>query len=81
MDYGYYPAWKELIPKAWKIDYICFKLDFYGGYALKVMKDDYFVPIIGSDMSIQIPKGEIRDALDFLKENGYVLHEHSVVQY
>lgn len=81
MDYGFYPAWKELIPKAGEIDYICFKLDFYGGYALKVIKDDFFVPVIGGDMAIQIPRGEIREALDFLKENGYVLHEHSVVKY
>ena len=49
--------------------------------ALKIMKDGWFVPVIGSDISIQIPRGEIRDALDFLKENGYVLHEHSVVKY
>lgn len=81
MDYGYYPAWKMLIPKPNEIDFICFKLDFYGGYALKIIKDDFFVPVIDSDMAIQIPRGEIRDALDFLKENGYVLHEHSVVQY
>ena len=81
MDYGYYPAWKMLIPKPNEIDFICFKLDFYGGYALKIIKDDFFVPVIDGDMAIQIPRGEIRDALDFLKENGYVLHEHSVVQY
>ena len=81
MDYGYYSAWKMLIPKPNEIDFICFKLDFCNGYALKIIKNDYFVPVIGSDMSIQIPRGEIRDALDFLKENGYVLHEHSVVKY
>lgn len=81
MNYGYYPAWKMLIPKPNEIDFICFKLDFCNGYALKIIKNDYFVPVIGSDMSIQILRGEIRDALDFLKENGYVLHEHSVVKY
>jgi hypothetical protein len=81
MSYGYYPAWKLLIPKPNEIDYICFKLDFYGAYALKVIKNDYFVPVIGSDISIQIPRGEIRDALDFLESNGYILHEHSVVKY
>lgn len=81
MDYGFYSAWKELIPKADEIDCVCFKLDFYGNYALKIMKDGWFVPVIGSDISIQIPRGEIRDALDFLESNGYVLHEHSVVQY
>ena len=81
MDYGFYPAWKELIPKAEEIDYVAFKLDFYGGYALKVIKDDFFVPVIGSDISIQIPKNQIRDALDWLQSKGYALHEHSVVQY
>ena len=81
MDYGYYPAWKMLIPKPNEIDFICFKLDFCNGYALKIIKDDYFVPVISGEMAIQIPRGEIRDALDFLKENGYVLHEHSVVKY
>ena len=81
MSYGYYGEWKHLIPKSYEIDYICFKLDFKGGYALKVIRDDYFVPVIGCDMSIQIPKNQIRDALDWLQSNGYRLHEHSVVQY
>lgn len=81
MDYGFYPAWKELIPKAEEIDCVCFKLDFNGNYALKMMKDGWFVPVIGSNISIQIPRGEIRDALDFLENNGYILHEHSVVKY
>ena len=81
MDYGFYPAWKELIPKAKEIDCVCFKLDFYSGYALKVIKDDYFVPVIGGEMAIQIPKNQIRDALDWLQSNGYKLHPHSVVKY
>ena len=81
MGYSYYPAWKMLIPKPNEIDYICLKSDFYGNYALKIMKDGWFVPVIGSDISIQIPRGEIRDALDFLESNSYVLHEHSVVKY
>ena len=81
MGYSYYPAWKMLIPKPNEIDFICFKLDFCNGYALKIIKDDYFVPVIGSDMSIQIPKNQIRDALDWLQSNGYKLHPHSVVKY
>ena len=81
MNYGYYPAWKDLIPNAGEIDCVCFKLDFYGGYALKVIKDDFFVPVIDGEMAIQIPKNQIRDALDWLQANGYELHEHSVVQY
>ena len=81
MRYGYYYKWKKSIPKSDEIDCVCFKLDFYGDYALKIIKDGFFIPVIDSDISIQIPRGEIRDALDFLKENGYVLHEHSVVKY
>jgi hypothetical protein len=81
MYYGFYPSWKALIPRPNEIDFVCFKLDFYGGYALKIIKDDYFVPVIGSDISIQIPKNQIRDALDWLQANEYKLHEHSVVQY
>ena len=81
MSYGYYPAWKMLIPKPNEIDCVCFKLDFYGGYALKIIKDGFFVPVIDGDMAIQIPKNQIRDALDWLQSNGYDLHEHSVVQY
>ena len=81
MSYGYYSEWKHLIPKATDVDCICFKLDFYGGYALKVIKDGWFVPVIGCEMSIQILKNQIRDALDWLQSNGYRLHEHSVVQY
>jgi hypothetical protein len=81
MTYGYYAMWKHLIPQADEIDCICFKLDFAGGYALKIIKDGFFVPVIGEDISIHIPTGEIRDALDFLKSNGYELHPHSVVKY
>lgn len=81
MSYGYYRDWKSLIPKAEEIDCICFKLDFYNGYALKAIKDDYFVPVIDGEMAIQIPKNKIRDALDFLENNGYKLHPHSVVKY
>ena len=81
MSYGYYSEWKQLIETATAVDCICFKLVFYGGYAIKVIRDGYFVPVIGCEMSIQIPKNQIRDALDWLQSNGYRLHEHSVVQY
>ena len=81
MSYGYYRDWKSLIPKADEVDCICFKLDFYGGYALKAIKDDFFVPVIDGKMAIQIPKNQIRDALDWLHYNGYKLHPHSVVKY
>ena len=81
MNYGYYSEWKKLIPKPDMIDYVVFKLDFHGGYAMKVIKDGFFTPIIGSDISIHIPTNEIRDALDWLKENGYKLHSNSIVQY
>lgn len=81
MSYGYYSEWKHLIPKATDVDCICFKLDFKGGYALKVIKDGWFVPVIGDDIGIHIPICEIRDALDWLQSNGYRLHEHSVVRY
>ena len=81
MDYGFYPAWKELIPKAKEIDCVCFKLDFYGGYALKIIKNDYFIPVIDGEMAIQIPNNQIRDALDWLQSHGYKLHPHSVVKY
>ena len=46
-----------------------------------MIKDDYFVPVIGEDMAIMIPTNQIADALDYLKENGYALHDHSVVKY
>ena len=81
MNYGYYSNWKELIPEPDEIDCIAFKFDFYGGYAFKIIKDNFFVPVIGCDMAIQIPDYEIDDALMFLKSKGYRLHEHSVVKY
>lgn len=79
--YVYYSQWKQLIPSSDEIDCVCFKFDFTGNYALKMIKDDYFVQVIGEDMAIMIPTNQIADALDYLKENGYALHDHSVVKY
>lgn len=79
--YGYYSNWKQLIPKNDEIDCVCFKFDFTGNYALKMIKEEYFVPVIGEEIAILIPKNQIADALDYLREKGYILHPHSVVKY
>ena len=79
--YGYYSNWKRLIPSSDEIDFVCFKFDFTGNYALKMIKDDFFIPVICEDMAIMIPVNQIADAVDYLRENGYAFHNHSVVKF
>lgn len=81
MTYSYYYEWKKLIPKPNEIDCVTFKLDFTGGYAMKVIKDGYFVPIIDDDLAICIPKHHKRDAIDFLKKENYKCDEHSIIKW
>lgn len=72
--------WEKILPKAKDINYVIFKLSFRGGYALKIIKDEYFININGK-MSIEVSDNEINTLIEYLKENGYKCHEHSILKW
>ena len=72
--------WRRILPKAKDIDYIVFKLSLRGGYALKIIKDDYFINIDG-EMAIEVSDSEINTLIEYLKENDYKCHEHSILKW
>lgn len=73
--------WEKILPKASEVDYVAFKLSFKGGYALKMIKDDYFINING-EMAIEVSDNEeINTLIEYLNENGYKCHEHSIIKW
>lgn len=71
---------KRVLPKSNEIDCIVFKFSFYGGYALKVVINNYYT-MIDNNYSIQIDNHELKECLTFLKDNNYIIHKHSVIKY
>lgn len=73
--------WEKTLPKSSEVDYVVFKLSFMGGYALKMIKDDYFINING-EMAIEVSDNEeINTLIEYLSENGYKCHEHSIKKW
>lgn len=71
---------KKVLPKPKEVDYVHFKLSFYGGYALKIVIDGYNT-MIDNNYSIQINDYELKECLRFLKDNNYIIHKYSVINY
>ena len=71
---------KRVLPKQEEIDYVYFKWNFYGGYALKIVIDGYNTMINGK-YYIDISDSELKECLSFLKDNDYIIHKYSVVNY
>ncbi len=71
---------KRVLPKQEEIDYVHFKFNFYGGYALKIVIDGYNTMINGQ-YYIDISDSELKECLNYLKDNDYIIHKYSVVNY
>ena len=76
----FYSNWKQLI-KDLPVDKVFFKLSLTGGYVLKMMDDEGFVisPAPG-EFGFLIPESHLRDCLEWLHENHYEFHQHSIIK-
>lgn len=81
MSYGYCSNWKQII-KELPVEKVFFKFSFTGDYVLKLMDaDGYLISPFPGEFGFLIPKSHLRDCIEWLDENNYSLHDHSIIRY